>query len=124
MKRILQVFVVVGLIACASVSLAAQCPVCDAAASDGYASKFGGQLARGVANTGLGWVELFNQPIREVKGGGNVVVGVGKGIGHACLRTVEGLGEILSSPMPHAKDGKFTQIADSCPLGVTGLTDR
>jgi len=134
MKRILQGMVVVMILglavssfagtAASSRSSGSSCAVCNAAASDSYPNKVGGQLTRGVANTGLCWVELVNQPVKEVKGGGNVVYGIASGVGHTCLRLAQGIGEIVTCPTPRAKDGKYTQIADGCPLGVMGLTDR
>ena len=138
MKRILQLMAIVGFVGfSATLSFAGTgatsapasggkgaCPVCNAAASDNYAQKVGGQLGRGAANAGLCWVELVNQPMKEAKAGGNMLVGVGKGIGHTCIRLVEGVGEIVTSPMPRAKGGKYTQIAHDCPLGVVGMTDR
>ena len=126
MKRKLIAFaVVIGVIALSTpVFAAGSCSVCNAAGSQSYPTKTVGQLARGVANTGLGWVELVNQPVKEVKGGGNVLIGIGKGVGHTCLRMLQGVGEIITSPMPRAKGGKYTQIADGCPLGIMGVTDR
>ena len=126
MKRILQgLLVVLVLVGLAVPSFAASsCAVCNKAASESYPSKCGGQLARGAANAGLCWVELVNQPVKEVKGGGNVLIGACKGVGHTGLRLAQGVGEILTCPMPKAKDGKYTQIAHDCPLGVMGLTDR
>lgn len=125
MKRML----IIGVFALAVAVVAApafaetSCPVCSAAASDSYPTKTVGQAARGVANIGMGWMELVNQPVKEVKGGGNILIGMGKGIGHTCLRMAQGAGEILTSPMPRMKDGKYSQIADGCPMGIMGLTD-
>lgn len=99
---------------------ASGCPVCSKTTSDNYLVKTGSTLTRGVANAGLCWVELGNQPMKEVKNGGNVLVGIGKGIGHTGLRFVEGAGEVLTAPMPKAKDG--SQIAHDCPLDVLGVT--
>lgn len=119
MKRIGMMLVVVGFLvgACAGLA-AAECAVCDMAASDSYPTKTGGQLVRGVANTGGCWMELANQPMKEMKEGGNILIGMGKGVGHTCIRLVQGVGEIVTCPMPRAKDGKFTQIAHNCPMDM------
>ncbi|MBI3333527.1 MAG: hypothetical protein HYZ93_05500 [Candidatus Omnitrophica bacterium] len=124
MKRMLFASLLAGIIAWSTAGFAAECSVCSAAGSESYTTKAVGQLARGAANTGMCWVEMVNQPVKEVKGGGNVLIGVGKGVGHTCLRLAQGVGEIITCPMPKAKDGKYTQIADGCPLGVMGVTDR
>ena len=133
MKRILQGIVLVLVLGMAVSSFAGtgsessskgSCAVCNAAGSDQYWTKAGGQLSRGVANTGLCWVELVNQPVKEIKGGGNVVYGIASGVGHTCLRLAQGIGEIITCPTPRAKDGKYTQMANGCPLGVVGLTNR
>lgn len=127
MRRTLQVLVVLMVTLLATSSFAAtQCPICKMAESDSYPNKATGQLLRGGANIGMGWVELVNQPVKEVRAHGpaSVVVGVGKGIGHTCLRMVQGIGEVITSPSPRAKDGKYTQIAHDCPMGVIGVTDH
>lgn len=121
MKRIGQAFIVAIAVAGLCIGAAfAECMVCDNAASDSYPAKTGGQLARGVANTGLCWMELANQPMKEMKGGGNILIGMGKGVGHTCIRLVQGVGEIVTCPTPRAKDGKFTQIAHNCPMDMWG----
>ena len=129
MKRILLLLLAFGLVAFTTPSFADQgaksaksCPVCDGTTSKNWGEKTGCQLARGIANTGLCWVELVNQPMKEVKGGGNVLVGIGKGVGHTLIRLGQGVGEILTAPFPNAKDG--SQIAKDCPMGVMGMTDR
>ena len=127
MKRILQgVVVAVIVLGLAHVSFAEapSCGLCTMAGSNSYPNKTVGQLGRGVANTGMCWIEMVNQPVKEVKGGGNVLIGVGKGVGHTCIRLLQGVGEIITCPMPRAKDGKYTQIAEGCPLGVMGVVDR
>lgn len=90
------------------------CAICEGTKSDNHLTKTGCQLVRGVTNAGGCWLELANQPRKEMAGGGNVLVGVGKGIGHTCLRLVKGCAEIVTAPMPHAKDG--SQIATDCPV--------
>ncbi len=121
-----------GILAAATTSVAeaektepaTDCPICSKAASENYTTKVGGQLTRGVANVGLCWVELANRPVKEVKSGGNPVVGVAKGIGYTCLRFLEGLGEIVTAPLPKAKDGEYPHAADDCPLDVMGMTNE
>lgn len=127
MRRALQVLVVLVVTLLATGSFAAtECPVCKMAESDSYSNKAAGQLLRGGANIGLSWVELVNQPVKEVQSNGftSIPIGIGKGIGHTCLRILEGAGEIMTCPAPRAKEGQFTQIADDCPLGVIGVTDH
>ena len=120
MKRLIQAFVIIGTIGLTVAAFAADCAVCSRATSDRYWTKTGGQLTRGVANTGLGWTELVRQPVKEARGGGNVVIGMGKGVGHAVKRTGQGLVEIVMSPMPRQKDGKYLQVADDCPMCMYG----
>ncbi len=125
MKRILQTVVAVGVLSLAATSFAASsCPICNGAASNHYMKKTGSQLVRGVANTALGWTELVNQPAKEMKNGGNLVHGLAKGVGYTVIRTAKGVGEIILSPMPREKTGKYSQIAHDCPLGILGVTDR
>jgi len=119
MNRILPALWVLGFLGLATAGFADQgtatsCPVCSQTASDNHLMKTGSQLTRGVANCGGCWLELVNQPMKEVRGGGNVLVGVGKGIGHTCLRLVKGAAEIVTAPLPVAKDG--SQIATDCPV--------
>ncbi len=124
MKRILTGLVVLGLLVLASPSFAAPpCGVCKAAESDSYFQKLGGQLTRGVANTALGWTELINQPVKESHAGGNILVGVFNGFGQGLLRTAKGVGEILTSPLPRV-EGQYPKLAEDCPLGIMGMTDR
>ncbi len=120
MKRFLQgVVVLTVLLGLSAVALAAgDCPVCTNTTSDNHLVKSGSQLTRGAANTGLCWTELVNQPVKEARAGGNVLVGVGKGIGHTCLRAVKGASEIITAPLPKAKDG--SQIASDCPMCMWG----
>ncbi len=127
MKRIALALAILGgvIVGLSADSFAAgECPVCDGAASDQYFIKTGYQFTRGILNTSLCWTELFNQPGQEMKAGGNLLIGMGKGVGHTFLRLVEGAGEIITCPMPRAEDGKYTQIAQDCSLGVMGFTDR
>lgn len=91
------------------------CAVCSKTTSDSWVVKTSSQLARGAANTGGCWLELVNQPMKEMKEGTrNPMIGVAKGVGHTCLRLVKGVGEIITAPLPNAKDG--SQIATNCPM--------
>src|SRR3989338_3023860 len=76
----------------------AVCPICGRISdpSVGYPTKAGTTLVRGAANTALGWTELISQPVHEVRSGGNVFVGIGKGVGQTVKRTLAGGGEILT----------------------------
>ena len=121
MKRTLAALLVLSFIGFAvpsfaddgSKSSSSSCAICSRTTSNNWGVKTGSQLARGVANAGGCWMELVHQPMKETKAGGNVLVGVGKGVGHTCLRLVKGAGEILTAPLPKAKDG--SQIATDCP---------
>lgn len=120
MRRFVMALVILSIACVAAPAFADEevgtgCAICDNVAhSENHGVKTGAQLGRGVANAGGCWLEMVNQPMKEVKGGGNVLVGVGKGIGHTCLRLVKGAGEIITAPLPRAKDGD--QIATDCPM--------
>ena len=121
MKRIWVALLVLGMAGLAAPAFAddakgvsSTCPVCSRTTSDQWGVKTTSQLARGVANAGGCWMEMVRQPMNETKAGGNVLVGIGKGFGHTCLRLVEGGAEIVTAPMPKAKDG--SQIAHDCPI--------
>lgn len=118
MKRILVGLLAVGLVSLGGSAFADEgsrgCAICDGTTSDSWGVKTSTQLTRGVANTGLCWMELVNQPMKAAKGGENVVIGFGKGIGHTLVRGVKGVAEIVTAPMPKAKDG--SQIATDCPI--------
>ena len=93
------------------------CQLCRKAAeqSGSYSSKAGYTFARGAANTALGWTELFRQPVDEAKAGGNVVVGIGKGIGATVTRTLGGLGEMLTFWTPKV-EGRYVHFSKDCPI--------
>ena len=122
MKRSLMGLLVIGLVGVGMPAFAGTgssteshgCSICDGTKSDSWGVKASTTLARGVANTGGCWLEMVNQPVKETKAGGNVLVGIGKGVGHTFLRLVQGVGEIITSPLPKAKDG--SQIAHDCPM--------
>ena len=93
------------------------CKLCQKAAeeSGSYSSKAGYTLARGAANTALGWTELFRQPVDETKAGGNVIVGIGKGVGATVTRTLGGLGEMLTFWTPKV-EGRYVHFSKDCPI--------
>lgn len=122
MKRIFMALLVLGMVGLSVPGFAddgskatssSSCAICSRTTSDHWGTKTGSQLARGAANTGCCWMEMVRQPMKERKAGGNMLVGVGKGVGHTCLRLVKGCGEIITAPLPKAKDG--SQIATDCP---------
>ncbi len=124
MKRILVALMALGVVGSAVPAFAGtgagtassphSGPVCTRTTSDNWGVKTGSQLVRGVANAGGCWMEMVRQPMKETKAGGNILVGVGKGVGHTCLRLVKGGAEIITAPLPKAKDG--SQIATDCPM--------
>lgn len=93
------------------------CPICrfanDQQAS--YGQKMSSTLVRGASNVAFGWTELLLQPASEVKAGGHLVVGIGKGVGFALSRTAVGAGELLTFWMPKGKQGYVTFSKD-CPV--------
>ena len=95
----------------------AVCPICHRAvdSSTPYSEKAGKTLVRGAANTALGWTELISQPVQEAKNGGNVFVGIGKGLGMTVQRTAAGLGEILTFWTPKVNN-EYVKFATDCPI--------
>lgn len=94
----------------------ATCPICGRAGNPAtYADKAGTTLVRGASNTLFGWTELLRQPVQEAKAGGNVFVGIGKGLGESVMRTFAGAGEILTFWTPKTKDG-YVQFSTDCPI--------
>lgn len=125
MKRILAVLVAVCLLGASAPAFAgdggpvshSECAVCNGTTSDNWGVKTGSQLTRGVANVVGSPLELVRQPMKEMGGSGetrNPVIGAAKGVGHFGLRLVKGGAEIITAPMPKAKDG--SQIATDCPI--------
>ena len=111
MKKVF-VFLVAMLVACAPLSFAA-CAICEATGSDNYAKAAGAKLCRGVANAGLGWVELFRQPVINE----NHWEGVGRGFVHTIARTGSGALEAATFIIPAAK----IPLPDpTCPLEMLG----
>ena len=107
MKKLL-VLVIVMLVACAPLSFAA-CAICNATTSDNYGKAALGKLGRGIANAGLGWVELFRQPVLNE----NKWEGVGLGVVHTIGRTGSGVLEAVTFFIPQAK---IPVPTPSCPL--------
>ena len=95
----------------------AVCPICHRATdgSTAYSEKAGKTLTRGAMNTALGWTELISEPVHEAKSGGNVFMGIGKGIGKGVQRTVAGLGEVLTFWTPKMNN-QYVHFATDCPI--------
>ena len=93
------------------------CPICSKASdqSAAYSTKAGTMLVRGASNTALGWTALISEPVHEVKSGGNVFVGISKGVGQTVKRTLAGLGEVLTFWTPKVKD-RYIEFATDCPV--------
>ena len=93
------------------------CPICHLANNQDapYGQKAGATLARGAANTAFGWTELLLQPTAEVKANGNLLMGLGKGVGFAITRTGAGLGELFTFWVPRGKDG-YLSLTKTCPI--------
>lgn len=107
-----------GVAAPASAAEASKiCPICKRA-NDGsadYGTKAGHTLARGAANTLLGWTEAIQQPAEEAKHGGNVFVGILNGLGRGVQRTAAGVGEVLTFWTPKVGND-YIRTATDCPL--------
>ena len=56
------------------------CGLCKAAEAQNFGKSAFGKIGRGLVNAGLGWTNLFAQPIHAGKSGGNVLSGIGKGL--------------------------------------------
>jgi putative exosortase-associated protein (TIGR04073 family) len=93
------------------------CPICSRAndQASAYPSKAATTLLRGSANALLGWTELLRQPAKEARAGGNVVIGIGKGVQQSVLRTVVGVGELLTFWTPKVQ-GDYVHLAADCPI--------
>ena len=101
------------------------CPICGRAnrPDADYATKASSTLARGATNTLLGWTELFRQPVDEAKAGGNVVSGIGKGVGQSVKRTLGGLGEVLTFWTPKVQN-KYIHFSKDCPVCMGKLQQQ
>jgi len=95
----------------------ARCPICRAAndQSAPYGQKAGTTLVRGATNTAFGWTEMLTRPTEEVKTGGNLLVGIGKGMNQAVRRTFFGIGELMTFWTPKGPNGYLTLNRD-CPV--------
>ena len=93
------------------------CPICHRAIQEdaSYSEKAGHTLARGVANTLLGWTDLIRQPAQEAKQGGNVLTGLAQGAGRSITRTLSGLGDVLTFWTPKVQ-GHYLHFANDCPV--------
>ncbi len=93
------------------------CPICKAANDPNtpYPERAGTSLLRGATNTAFGWTELMMQPAAEVERGGNVAVGIGKGLGAAVQRTAAGIGEMFPFWVPKGKQG-YPILTRDCPI--------
>ena len=93
------------------------CPICSKAGDQkaSYSAKASCTLVRGTTNTLLGWTELIRQPANEVKDGGNVFTGIGKGVGETVKRTLGGAAELLTFWTPKVHDN-YLHFAKDCPI--------
>ena len=76
-------------------------------AAPAFAEDIGHKLGRGLINVGTGWIEL-PKGIRDGSQQENPVIGVTagifKGLGLGLLRTVVGVYEVVTFPVPYPKD--------------------
>ena len=93
------------------------CPICKQANDEGasYPSKAGHMLVRGASNALLGWTELIRQPASEVKEGGSVLTGLGKGVGQTVTRTLGGVAEVLTFWTPKGQHN-YLRFSKDCPV--------
>lgn len=97
------------------------CGICEAAESQNFGASAPGKIGRGLVNTGLGWTNLFAQPVHAGKSGENVFTGIGKGFGYTVIRTVQGVVEIGLFWLPQGPGGEPLK---HCALGDMGITQR
>ena len=99
------------------------CPVCKRVIDEAtpssevtpYSAKAGSTLARGATNTLLGWTDLIREPAAEAKQGGNVLVGLGKGVGGTVKRTLGGIADVLTFWTPKTHQG-YLHFTEDCPV--------
>lgn len=93
------------------------CPICHHANNQQatYPQRAGGALMRGAMNTTFGWTELLTRPAEEVKTGGNLIAGVGSGVGRATKRTFMGIGELFTFWVPKGRQG-YLNLTTDCPI--------
>ena len=96
------------------------CGVCEGAESQNFSKSAPGKIVRGITNIGLGWTNLFAQPIQAGSSGGNVWNGIGKGLGYTLVRTVEGVVELGLFWLPPGQGEPLKH----CALGDLGATGR
>ncbi|MBI3319315.1 MAG: hypothetical protein HYZ89_01835 [Candidatus Omnitrophica bacterium] len=113
---------VIGLVLSVTTPVSAKeppviCPICHRANDQTatYSEKASTTLVRGAMNTAFGWTELLIEPTTEVKAGGHLAAGIGKGVGLAVKRTAVGLGELLTFWTPKSKTG-YLKLSEDCPL--------
>mgnify|MGYP001593866364 CR=1 FL=1 len=96
------------------------CPICHVANDQNapYLQKAGTTLMRGATNTVFGWTEMILQPVAEANEGGNLLTGIGKGVGYSVKRTAVGIGELLTFWTPKDKRGSAPLTKD-CPICMT-----
>lgn len=82
-------------------SLAAT-PTMAAEEEGNYATQTATKFGRGFSNCAFGWAELFKNSVSEPhqKGWMYAPVGFVKGVGHAVGRTVVGVAELVTFPIP------------------------
>ena len=97
------------------------CGVCEGAEAQNFGKSAPGKIGRGLVNVVLGWTNLFAQPIHAGKSGGNILSGIGKGLGYTVVRTVQGVVEVALFWLPQGPGGEPLK---HCALGDMGITQR
>ena len=97
------------------------CGICEGAEAQNYGRSIPGKLGRGIVNIGLGWTNLFAQPIHAGHSGGNVLTGIGTGFWYTIVRTVQGVVEVGLFWIPSGPGGEALK---HCALGDLGVTGR
>ena len=100
--------------------LSLSCGVCEMAEAYNWGRSAPGKIGRGLVNIGLGWTNLFAQPIQAGSGGGSVLSGIGTGFGYTFIRTVQGVAEVGLFWLPPGP----TEAVKHCALGDLGVTGR
>lgn len=95
----------------------ATCPICRRANNQNtpYPERATVSLVRGATNTAFGWTELLVEPTNEVERGGNLALGIGKGVGRAVTRTAAGIGEMFTFWLPKT-GATYPSLATDCPI--------
>ena len=93
------------------------CPICENLRKEHlrYSDKTANTLGRGLLNFTLGWTELIRQPAKKAREDKDVWRGIANGIGKSAVRSVRGLGEILTFWTPETKDG-YIHFSKDCPI--------